>query len=218
MSLVRAALNAFEVTDRRWAYLDDVIIRGGDVEVHSQRVQRMPEVQRRCESEQDLGGSCPHPNSAKCRERATLIIRHAVDPGEVCQAPAWHRPRTERNLQTFPELVSRRQDEIKKHEPAECQPRTVNTIWKEELENNVDGLGMASKSAAREMPRGESAGAESASQFPSPDGSGRGTCPRTCWVAERLPESVPVRGNQPRLIRTLRRMCMERTTGRAYPW
>ena len=217
------ALNTFEMTGCKWTYLDDVIIRGGDAEVHLQPAQRMLEVQRRFESERDLGGSCTHPNSAKCRERATLIIRHAMDPGEACQVPAWHRPRTERNLQAFPGLINRRQNELKKHdqpwtEPAEYQTKTVNTIRKEELGSNVDGLGRTPKSAASEMPRGESAGAESALQFPSPDGPGQGPCLRTCRVAERLPRNAPVKENQPRLIRTPRRMGMERTMGRVYPW
>ena len=186
------ALNAFEMAGCRWTYLDDVIIRGGDAEVHLQRAQRMLEVQRRFESERDLGGSCTHPNSAKCRERTTLIIRHAVDPGEACQVPAWHRPRTERNLQAFPGLINRRQNELKKHdqpwtEPAEYQTKTVNTIRKEELGSIVDRLGMTSQSAASEVPLGKSAGAESALQSPSPDGPGREPYLRKGRVAKRPP-------------------------------
>ena len=216
MNLVRAALNAFEMADCRWTYLDDVIIRGGDAEIHLQRLQRMLEVLRRFESERDLGGSRTHRNSAKRWERATLIIRHALDPGDACPVPAWQRPRTERNQQAFPGLINRRPDEITRHdqlhtEPAESQARTGATAQREELENNTGGLELPCDPAAGAAPLNEPADAESALQSPPTGKPGRMSRRRKGRGTGRFPQDTPARGSRPRLIRTLKRMCSKST-------
>ena len=178
---------------------------------------------RRFESERDLGGSSTHHNSMKRRGCVTLIIRHALGLGDARQAPAWYWPRTGQNLQAFLGLIDPHQSEIRKHgrlrtEPAESQMQTDDTDRREELESNVNRLGIASNSAASEVPLDESAGAESALQAPSTDGPGREPHLRQGRVVKRSPQNTPAGDNRPRLIRTLKRMCIRRTMSWAYPW
>ena len=216
MSLVRAALDAFGVTDRRWAYLDDAIIRGGDDEVHSQRLQRMLEVLRRFESERDLGGGRPRRSSAKRWERATPTIRHALDPGEAYPVPAWQRPKTERNPQASPGLINCRPDEVTGHdqpntEPADSQAKTVVTAQREELENNAGGLEPPCDPAARAASLNKPTDAEPALQPPPAGKPGRTSRRRKGRETGRFPQDTPARGSRPRLIRTLKRMCSKST-------
>ena len=216
MSLVRAALDAFGVTDRRWAYLDDVIIREGDTEVYLQRLQRMLEVLRRFGSERDLGGSRPRRNSAKRWERATPIIRQALDPGDAYPVPARQRPETEQNPQASPGLIIRRPDGVTGRdqpgtESAESQAGTVANAQREELENDAGGLGLPCDPAAGAAPLNEPADAGPALQ-PSPAGKpGRASRRREGRETGGFPQDTPARGSRPRLIRTLKRMCSRST-------
>ena len=175
MRLVRAAMNAYEMADFRWAYLDDVIISGGDAEIHLQRLRIMLELLRRSGTERDADESSTPRNSAKHRGCVVLMTRHALDLEDVCRAPKWPRPRTGRNPQAFLELIGQQRNVVREHdqlptELAESQIETVDAVWREKLKSNVDRLGMTANSAAGEEPPDESAGAESALQSPATDG------------------------------------------------
>ena len=71
---------------------------------------------------------------------------------------------------------------------------------------------MAANSAAGEEPLDESAGAEPALQLPPTAGSGQELHRREGRVATRSPQEPPVGKNRLRLIRTLKHMCVRRTT------
>ena len=145
-----------------------------------------------------------------------LTIGHALDPGDVHRVPEWPWPRTGRSLRAVLALIGHHQNAIGERgqrptELAGLQEKEDDTVWSEKLKSDFHKLGIAAHSGAdKESPDG-SAGAESSLQSPPTAGPAQEPrCPKG-RVGGRSPQDTLVGRNRPRLIRTLKRMCLRRT-------